>query len=50
MCELDSCQCACKDVEKDGTLHLLGLKTMSDFVKEAKENQTPNQTETGDVQ
>ena len=50
MCEQDSCQCVCKDVEKDGTLHLLGLKTMSDFGKEAKENQTPNQTETGDVE
>jgi hypothetical protein len=49
MCELESCQCACKETSRDGTLHLLGLKTMSDFVKEEKENQTPNQTETGDV-
>jgi hypothetical protein len=49
MCEVESCQCACKETPRDGTLHLLGLKTMSDFVKEEKENQTPNQTETGDV-
>ena len=49
MCEQESCQCACKETPRDGTLHLLGLKTISDFNKEQKENQTPTQTETGDV-
>ena len=45
MWETNSCKCQPKDVEKDGSLSMLGLKTLSDFHKEYLENNPPIELE-----